>query len=614
MPSKGRLGSVIIPCWNQREFTRHCIAALARHTRDPWELIVVDNGSTDGTNAFLEGVQAAAPFQVQVITNPENRGFPAACNQGLQAARGDFLVLLNNDAVVTDGWLDQLRFLGAAILGVFFEGGTASAKERRREDLGMTFREFHGNRVDLPTREILRREIGQAASVLDRVEPPVKPFHWEIEFPEVFLAPEKDGSLGRPLEGGFDAIVGNPPFTAGTNISLTQGESYRDWLYSAFPESGNRMDLVAYFFRRSFSLICFGGSLGLIATNSIAQGDTRKGGLRYICHDKGVIYDAMRRLRWPGIAAVVVSVVHVCRGECKSQRLLDGNSVGNINAFLFDRGGHDDPQALIENSGLTFEGYKPAGQGFLFDDDDPEANPMVVMHRLMEDERNRSRIFPFIGGEEVNSSPSHTPRRYAIDFDDFSLEMAGTWSELLEIVETKVKPYRDSVKRDAHRIRWWQYGERRPGLRKAIAGLERIMCVSRVGDKLSFAFLPGGMIYSEALVIFPTGSYAFFGLLQSRPHELWARFFGSSMKDDLRYTPSDCFETFPFPEGWETRGELEAIGRQYYEYRARLMIDSNKGLTKTYNRFHDPKERAPEIARLRELHSAMDRAVLASYG
>jgi hypothetical protein len=86
------------------------------------------------------------------------------------------------------------------------------------------------------------------------------------------------------------------------------------------------------------------------------------------------------------------------------------------------------------------------------------------------------------------------------------------------------------------------------------------------------------------------------------------------MKGDLRYTHSDCFETFPFPGGWETSGELEAIGREYYEYRARLMIDSNKGLTKTYNRFHDPKERSPEIARLRELHSAMDRAVLASYG
>ena len=86
------------------------------------------------------------------------------------------------------------------------------------------------------------------------------------------------------------------------------------------------------------------------------------------------------------------------------------------------------------------------------------------------------------------------------------------------------------------------------------------------------------------------------------------------MKDDLRYTPSDCFETFPFPDGWETSAALEAIGREYYEYRAQLMKETDKGLTKTYNRFHDPKEKSAEIRRLRELHGAMDRAVLAAYG
>ena len=103
-----RLASVVVPCFNQLAFTRQCVAALARHTRPPWELVAVDNGSTDGTAAYLAGVRDAAPFRVEVLANPENRGFPAACNQGLKAARGDYLVLLNNDAVVTDAWLDQL--------------------------------------------------------------------------------------------------------------------------------------------------------------------------------------------------------------------------------------------------------------------------------------------------------------------------------------------------------------------------------------------------------------------------------------------------------------------------------------------------------------------------
>jgi hypothetical protein len=86
------------------------------------------------------------------------------------------------------------------------------------------------------------------------------------------------------------------------------------------------------------------------------------------------------------------------------------------------------------------------------------------------------------------------------------------------------------------------------------------------------------------------------------------------MKDDLRYTPSDCFETFPFPEDFEQNPQLEDAGRQYYEFRAALMVRNNEGLTKTYNRFHDPDERSPDILRLRELHAAMDRAVLDAYG
>jgi glycosyltransferase involved in cell wall biosynthesis len=102
------LASIIVPCFNQEEFTRLCIRALLRHTRRSWELIVVDNGSTDDTNAYLRGVQDAAPVPVTIIRNTRNLGFPRAINQGLREARGEYLVLLNNDAVVTDDWLEQL--------------------------------------------------------------------------------------------------------------------------------------------------------------------------------------------------------------------------------------------------------------------------------------------------------------------------------------------------------------------------------------------------------------------------------------------------------------------------------------------------------------------------
>jgi hypothetical protein len=192
------------------------------------------------------------------------------------------------------------------------------------------------------------------------------------------------------------------------------------------------------------------------------------------------------------------------------------------------------------------------------------------------------------------------------------------WPDLMAIVEGKVKPERAKLTKNAigrKRAKfWWQYGSLAKELQAAIAGLERVLVISRVGQHAAIAFVPNAMVYAESLIVFPLATHAAFCALQSRPHEIWARFFGSSMKDDLRYTPSDCFETFPFLEGWETHSALEAAGRAYYEFRAALMVRNDEGLTKTYNRFHDPNERDPEILRLRELHAAMDRAVLDAYG
>ena len=401
------------------------------------------------------------------------------------------------------------------------------------------------------------------------------------------------------------------------------------------------------------------------------------------------------------------------------------------------------PVRLRANAGKSFQGSIVLGMGFTFDDTDKKgvASPLAEMQRLIEaDPRNREVIYPYIGGEEVNTSPTHAHHRYVINFrdwplrradrqaqasktwtpgsadilsartggplwttrrrpeiapagtmpalpeqtpllgratdsesrptspetgreamrtpanrdrddeardergsgDDVPVEMASwagatdaerrewlrsgvvpgdypgpvaaDWPGLLAIVEERVKPERSAQQDVGGKKVWWQFLRPRPELHIAISGLDRVLVISRHGQNAAFAFLPSGAVYSDATIVFPFSTCAAVCALQSRPHEIWARFFGSSMKDDLRYTPSDCFETFPFPDGWDIHPSLEAAGKAYHEHRAALMVRNDQGMTKTYNRFHDPYENDSDISQLRELHAAMDRAVLDAYG
>ena len=145
--------------------------------------------------------------------------------------------------------------------------------------------------------------------------------------------------------------------------------------------------------------------------------------------------------------------------------------------------------------------------------------------------------------------------------------------------------------------------------------LDRVVATASSATKHhAFALLPARQVFSHKLIIFPHRTHAAFCALQARPHEIWRRFFGSTMKDDLTYTPSDVFETFPFPRNWSTEPVLDNVGQAYYDFRADLMVERDEGLTKTYNRFHNPHDTDPTIVRLRDLHAEMDRAVLAAYG
>ncbi|MHB8900024.1 MAG: Eco57I restriction-modification methylase domain-containing protein [Thermoguttaceae bacterium] len=503
-----------------------------------------------------------------------------------------------------DEALDVVRITGDACVSAFFAGTKRKQREDKCEELFAQVSEWYASGHDLSK----RAPVATAAAELQKVEPPVPPFHWEIEFPETFA---RDN-------GGFDAFVGNPPFLGGSKIWPSFGESYRDFIQLREASSGRAVDLIAHFFRATFDLLRRGGTAGLIATNTVAQGDTREAGLEWICTHDGHIYCANKRFKWPGLAAVTVSVVHLSKHTVPGERVLNGRRVDMITAFLFHSGGHSSPARLAANRQKSFNGSKIYGQGFLFADDDDECTPLSEMEKLVEtNPRTQERIHEYIGGEEITTHPSQSPHRFVINFEDLPLEEAERWPDLLAIVREKVKPQRDTLGgysvADGRRERWWQFGTYAIGLAKAISPLSRCLVISQISSRHGLSFQPCGRVFSHALIAFAISEWYGFAVLQSRAHELWARFFGSSMEDRLRYTPSECFETFPFP----ARGNndrLSSSGKAYFDFRANLMITNAEGLTKTYNRFHDPHEKSSEILHLRELHEAMDRAVLEAYG
>jgi hypothetical protein len=554
--------------------------------------------------------------------------------QALLAVGDDYTspVLKREKLEAADERLDLVRFIGDAAIVAFFTADKDKVREQKRMELADRLGNYlRGDFSQRPTVDVAALRGGKF---------PITPFHSEIEFPEVF---ERENP-------GFDAIVGNPPYGGKNTLINGNREGYLDWLKTLHEESHGNADLVAHFFRHSFNLIRHEGCLGLIATNTIGQGDTRATGLRWICTHGGTIYAARKRYKWPGQAAVIVSVIWTCKGSLPPPYDLDGKPVQTITAYLFHAGSHENPATLGANGGKSFQGVIPLGMGFTFDDDDKDqiATPLAEMESLIKkDKRNAERIRGFIGYSEVADEPDHRHLRYVIDFADFPLKrqklgaswrasdaeakelwleagivpddypspVAADWPDLLAIVEQKVLPGRQKQKDEAAKKYWWRFLRPRPELREAVSKVQRVLVAgSQASARFAFAFLPRGLVYSSNLSVLTLPQNSAFAVIQARPHEEWTRLTMTTLKDDLVYTTTTCFETFPFPLGFETNAALEATGREYYEFRATLMVQNNEGLTKTYNRFHDPEDSSPDIIKLRELHAKMDAAVLAAYG
>lgn len=510
--------------------------------------------------------------------------------------------------------LELPESIANAFIGeVFVAGGNGTVLENRLASLAVQTGQAIDGDCDVFAL-MRRRSVAALSTDLPADKPARRPFHWPLEFPKVF-AHER---------GGFDGMVGNPPFLGGQRITGVAGIVFRNWLVAHIAE-GRRgsADLVAYFFLRAWSLLRDGGGFGLLAVNTISEGDTRQVGLEAMVGTGAVIHMAYPNEPWPGKAAVVTSRVHVHKGEWRGERSLIGRPASFISAFLSDREEWS-PKRLKANEGITFQGSIVLGMGFVLLPD--EARRM-----LEADLKNADVIFPYLNGLDLNSDPEQRGSRWVINFWDWPEEKAATYREPYEWIKEHVYPERlEKSKEHSYRnimSMWWQHLAARPVLYHAIGRggsfcqhppswdetrrLARVLTVAWVSKTLAFTFSDPATIFADQLVVFAFEAGSNFAVVQSSVHAVFAWQNSSKLKNDLRYSPTDAFETFPLPLADDP---LSNLGERLHEARIEIMRADRIGLTKLYNRFHTNTEHDPRIEGLRALQREMDAAVAHAYG
>jgi hypothetical protein len=402
---------------------------------------------------------------------------------------------------------------------------------------------------------------GQPAGTFERV-----PLHWPLVFPEVF------GPEAGPAPG-FDAIIGNPPFLGGQKLTGLHGTPYREylveWIGGGFRGSA---DLVAYFLLRAHTLLnSRRGQTGLIATNTIAQGDTREVGLDQIVASGAEIRLAVKSKRWPAkSAALEYAAVSTsrCRITQEGKRVVDG-VVGVRATSSLDPASRvtGNPGRLTGNAGIAFQGSTVLGMDFTM-------TPEKAQDLIGRDPRNRDVLFPYLNGQDLNSRSGCSASRWVINFHGWTVEKAQAYPETYQQVLRLVKPERDQNSRKAYRERWWQYAERRPGLIGAIQDLDRVIVIALVSKVVMPALVPAAQVFSHQLGVFATDDSGMLALLSSAPHYWWTIDRASTLETRIRYTLSDVFETLPLPE---VTPEMSDLGDRLDTFRRDLMLSRQAG-------------------------------------
>lgn len=428
-----------------------------------------------------------------------------------------------------------------------------------------------------------------------------QPLHWVVEAPDVIVN-----------HGGFDAIIGNPPFLGGTKISPAMGSNIRDWLVHRLANGVvGKVDLVAYFIVRAFRLLNPGGTIGLIATNSIAQGATRESSLDPLVDAGFTLTRAVRSMSWPtGGPKLAISIIWGTQAKVSESAVLvlDEQRVAHISTLLEPTASRTSaPIRLNSNAGMANLGCKLRGQGFLVSAD--RAHDWISV-----DPSLRDVVKPHLSGTDLTSHPTITSDKFVIDFGDMSEAEARRYVAAWEWVTAEVLPERAKVNAKGLRERWWQFESKALDMRASIDGLRWYVALPEVSKLTMPVVVQSGPICNHKVVVIGSDDPAMLGLLSSSVHWLWAVTHGGTLEDRPSYSPSACFQTFPLPSLSE---DLRSAGSRLAEFRGEVQEKRRVGLTSLYNMVNDPTLSSAsdvEVARLRALHIELDHLVVRAYG
>jgi hypothetical protein len=505
------LKASLLPAYKRGQGTPADRARLAAFLKKLRSLIVMDPACGSG-NFLYVSLQMLLDLEKEVITFAVQLGFSFKPEVGVHQLRA---IEINPYAyelaqvTVQIGWLQWLRANGFPL---------------DREPVLQVLDGFHNEDALLVPHYHNKPKSLKEAQAGEHAEDAALKFYTEREWPEC------------------DVLVGNPPFLGGKLLRRELGDACVDALFGTY---GNRVrpeaDLCCYWFEKARQQIQNGKCkrAGLLATQGI-RGGANRDTLHHI-KETGDIFFAESDRPWILAGANVhVSMVGFDNGAEKS-RVLDGRTVKEINPQLNAESRIHTATVMGANTGISFMGITPAGPFDVL----LEVALQWLVSPNPSGKPNSDVLRPYFNGNDLTK---RARKVWTVDFGvDMSLEAAACYEGPFGYLEKEVKPIRSRNRREAYAKNWWIYAESRPAMRESFSSHSRFLATCMVAKHRMFVWLDTVSLPANVVIVFGRSDDYFLGLLHCRLHDVWALKQGTRLETRPRYTPTTCFETFPFP-------------------------------------------------------------------